>query len=76
MWQITADVERFASLSAAFALEIGHPDAAAEAARQGLLAVPGSPGLWRLRIQAAEAGSGENVEELRRHARRETGSEI
>ena len=75
VWEVTAEIERFASRSATYALEIDRPEAAGELARRGLLTATGSPGLWKLRLQAARAGSGESVEQLNRQAKIDTGSE-
>jgi hypothetical protein len=61
VWEIEAAVELLAADTARWAMEAGEAALARLAAAQGLLAVPGSPGLWQLRIRAAQAGSGENV---------------
>ncbi|MHB1930239.1 MAG: AfsR/SARP family transcriptional regulator [Acidimicrobiales bacterium] len=75
VWEMTAEIERVAAETAAAALESGQADLAALAARRGLLGVPASPRLWRLRLEAARAGSGENADEIAVQARRELGSD-
>jgi hypothetical protein len=74
-WDMTAEIDRIAFESAALALDCGHPALAAELTRMGLAGVPGSPGLWRLRVSAAACGSGENVDQLKRRAKEDTGDE-
>lgn len=64
VWEMTAEIEQFASHAAEQALYLGHPAMAGEMARLGLMGAPGSPGLWRLRIRAAASGSGENLDVL------------
>lgn len=76
LWEMTAEIERFASQAAEQALRLGQPAAAGEMARLGLMGAPGSPGLWRLRIQAAVSGSGENPDQLKQRATDDIGAEI
>jgi hypothetical protein len=73
---MTAQIERLASQAATQALNVGQPQLAAEAATQGLLAVPGSPGLWRLRQIAAQNGSGENRDYIEARAKAEIGDDV
>ena len=68
VWEINARIESLAATIATTALEADLPMLGASAARQGLLAVPASPRLWRLRIDAAIAGSGENDKEIAERA--------
>lgn len=76
VWDMNAEIGNFASAHAALALEMGRPAEAAEISRLALLAVPGSPGLWRLRMRAAQAGSGENFDHLAEMAKADTGNEV
>ena len=76
VWEMTAEIESFASRSAELALQMKEPAAAAELARLGLAGAPGAPGLWRLRIRAAASGSGENLDQLRMRAKEDTGEEV
>jgi hypothetical protein len=69
VWEIEAAVEALAADTAERALAAGQATVAGKAAAQGLLAMPGSPGLWRLRLQAAKSGSGENVTVMADRAR-------
>jgi hypothetical protein len=73
VWEIEASIDRLAADVATTALEQGLTPEAAEAAGLGLRAVPGSPALWRLRLQAAEQGSGEHPATVAARARAETG---
>lgn len=73
VWEMNARIEQLAVDTASEVLEAGLPALAAEASRLGLAAVEGSPRLWRLRIDAAETGSGENVEQVKAHARAKLG---
>jgi hypothetical protein len=76
VWEIEAAIDSLAVDTASLALEARQPAVAAEAATQGLLAVPGSPRLWRLRVRAAEDGSGESVAVLSGRARRDLGGDL
>jgi hypothetical protein len=76
VWEMTAEIERFASQAAEQALRLGQPTAAGDMARWGLMGAPGSPGLWRLRIRAAASGSGENLDQLKQRAKDDIGEEI
>jgi DNA-binding winged helix-turn-helix (wHTH) protein len=69
VWEIEAAIEALAADCATRALDAGRASLAGKAAAQGLLAVPGSPALWQLRLRAAESGSGENVKVLTDRAR-------
>ena len=76
VWEMTAEIERFASRSAELALQMKEPALAAEIARFGLAGAPGSPGLWRVRIRAAASGSGENLDQLKKRAKEDTGEDV
>ena len=73
VWDMNVSIETLAANTASEALAAGRPDDAAEATRLGLKAVP-SGQLWRLRVQAAEAGSGEDVRTLAERVQAETGA--
>ena len=73
VWEMTAEIERFAVHAGGVALKADRCAAAAQIARQALLALPGSPALWQLRIRAGEAGSGEDPRALDDRARKEVG---
>jgi hypothetical protein len=76
VWEIEAAIDSLAGETAVLALEARQPSVAAEAAARGLLAVPGAPRLWQLRLRAAEDGSGENVAVLSGRARRDLGDDL
>jgi hypothetical protein len=76
VWEIEAAVESFAIEIAGSALDDRRPSIAAAAAAQGLLAVPGSPNLWQLRLQAARTGSGENPAVIAERARSQLGHDL
>lgn len=73
VWQIEAEIDRFAGEVATAALGAGLPAEAAEVESLGQRAVPGSPGLWKLHLAAAEAGSGERPATIAARAEVETG---
>ena len=73
VWEIETAVETLAVDTAERALEAGQATVAGKAATQGLLTVPGSPALWRLRLRAAESGSGENAKAIVDRARLSAG---
>lgn len=76
VWEINASIEAAAGETAALALELGRPDLAAEAAAAGLRAVPASPKLWASRVQAAQTGSGENLDAIKLRAEAEIGGAL
>lgn len=76
VWDMNAEIDRFAADTAETALQEGRSVAAAVAARQGLLAVVGSRRLWELRVLAARAGSGESEPALRARAATEVGDDF
>ena len=67
VWDMNVSIEDLAAEIATEALAACRPAEAAEASRLGLKAVP-SGRLWQLRVQAAEAGSGEDVRNLSERA--------
>jgi len=74
VWEMNASIETLAARTASEALAAGRPADAAEATRLGLKAVM-SEQLWQLRVQAAQAGSGEDPRNLTERARAETATE-
>ena len=75
VWEMNVSVETLAANTAIEALAVGRPGDAAEATRLGLKAGP-SGQLWQLRLQAANAGSGENVRNLIERAQAETAADF
>lgn len=72
VWDMNVSIERLAGEITTEALAAGRAVDAAAAAGLGLKVVS-SGRLWQLRVQAAEAGSGEDVRDVTERARTESG---